>query len=113
MGSPLQEQISAAVQGARAGLGVGALHRSGQGKFAQHWGGRGKGARLRVHTSRWHSQNLLLQQAASRRGSHVGDVLLYGQLTLIVIVCLKHSKTTVGEKKIPTPLGWPFSPQPC
>lgn len=31
--------------------------------------------------------------------SHVGDVLLYGQLTLIVIVCLKHSKTTVGKKK--------------
>lgn len=34
--------------------------------------------------------------------SHVGDVPLYGQLTLIVIVCLKHSKTTVGGK-IPTP----------
>jgi len=33
--------------------------------------------------------------------SHVGDVLLYGQLTLIVVVCLKHSKTTVGKKKIP------------
>lgn len=33
--------------------------------------------------------------------SHVGDVLLYGQLTLIVIVCLKHSKTTVGKKKNP------------
>lgn len=31
--------------------------------------------------------------------THVGDVLLYGQLTLIVIVCLKHSKTTVGKKK--------------
>lgn len=46
--------------------------------------------------------------------SHVGDVLLYGQLTLIVIVCLKHSKTTVGKKKkSPLHLDGPFPPSPA
>lgn len=45
------------VQGARAGLDVG----------ARRQGGRVEGARWRLCTGRWHSQNLLLQQAASWR----------------------------------------------
>lgn len=55
--------------------------------------------------------------------THVGDVLLYGQLTLIVIVCLKHSKTTVGKrrkkkekekkKEIPLLSDGPFPPSPA
>lgn len=100
----LQEQVSA--------VGAGCRGWSGCGCPASGWPSRG--CPVEVVHRQMALPEFIATASCLLESSHVGDVLLYGQLTLIVIVCLKHSKTTVGKKKkSPLHLDGPFPPSPA